>query len=140
MNQTVPQEFWVGVEQFNQRQFYDCHDTLEAIWMESPEFEKKFYQGILQIAVALYHLGNRNWQGSVVLLGEGIRRLHGYQPDYARIDVAALIAESSALLGTLQQTGPDQVEAIAQQLESSALSDECPTITVPTLVILPSPE
>ena len=67
MQEEMPSEFWEGIEQFNHQEFYACHDTLEALWMEADEPEKKFYQGILQIAVALYHLGNLNWRGAVIL-------------------------------------------------------------------------
>ena len=74
--------FGQGIDEFNRQQFYACHDTLEALWMESAEPEKTFYQGILQIAVACYHLENNNWRGAVILLGEGVRRLQHYQPDY----------------------------------------------------------
>jgi len=55
--------FGQGIDEFNRQQFYACHDTLEALWMESAEPEKTFYQGILQIAVACYHLENNNWRG-----------------------------------------------------------------------------
>ncbi|MCL6435688.1 MAG: DUF309 domain-containing protein [Leptolyngbyaceae cyanobacterium HOT.MB2.61] len=116
MTDDQPDEFWQGVEQFNQRQFYACHDTLEAIWMEASEPDRKFYQGILQIAVALYHLGNQNWQGAVVLMGEGMNRLRDYQPDYGGIDVAGFLAQTAEILKILQEAGPDQVAAIAQQL------------------------
>ncbi len=116
MTDDQPDEFWQGVEQFNQRQFYACHDTLEAIWMEASEPDRKFYQGILQIAVAFYHLGNQNWQGAVILMSEGINRLRGYQPDYRGIDVAGFLAQTTEILKRLQEAGPDQVAVIAQQL------------------------
>lgn len=106
---TIPEEFWQGVEQFNQEQFYACHDTLEALWMEAAEPQKTFYQGILQIAVALYHLGNSNWRGAVILLGEGINRLRRYPSTYAGIDVDELLTSSATLLTVLQQTGPEKV-------------------------------
>lgn len=109
-------EFWCGVEQFNQREFYACHDTLEAIWINALPAEKNFYQGILQIAVALHHLSNYNWRGAVILMGEGTNRLRTYQPSYAGIDVENLIDETAGLLKQLQASGPDCVEAIAQQL------------------------
>lgn len=109
MTQAVPQEFWQGVEQFNQGQFYACHDTLEALWIEATEPQKTFYQGILQIAVALYHLGNSNWRGAVILLGEGINRLRRYPPTYAGIDVDELLTSSAALLTALQQAGPEKI-------------------------------
>ncbi|MDB9514523.1 DUF309 domain-containing protein [Kamptonema animale CS-326] len=109
MDLEIPTEFWQGVQQFNDREFYACHDTLEALWMEASEPQKRFYQGVLQIAVALYHLGNQNWRGAVILLGEGINRLNYYQPTYAEINVEDLIGRSAQLLNALQQAGPEKV-------------------------------
>ena len=109
MSEEVPQEFWQGVEQFNTGQFYACHDTLEALWMEATEPEKTFYQSILQIAVALYHLGNGNWRGAVILLGEGSNRLRRYPSIYSNIDVDELLDQSTALLSALQQIEPEKI-------------------------------
>jgi predicted metal-dependent hydrolase len=114
-----PEEFLLGVEQFNQQEFYACHDTLEALWMEALEPQKRFYQGILQIAVACYHLGNLNWRGAVILLGEGIGRLRDYQPIYQGIDVTELLTESFDLLQSLQQAGPEQVGYFVEQLKTA---------------------
>jgi hypothetical protein len=104
-----PELFWQGVDEFNRKEFYACHDILESIWLEAPESDKRFYQGILQIAVACYHLGNLNWRGAVILLGEGIRKLYDYQPDYYGVDVSNLVEQSSNLLHQLQQITPDRV-------------------------------
>ncbi|PMB19193.1 DUF309 domain-containing protein [Fischerella thermalis] len=109
MTDDQPQQFWQGVEQFNTGEFYACHDTLEALWMEATEPEKTFYQGILQIAVALYHLGNHNWRGATILLGEGSNRLRRYPSVYGGIDVDELLEQSAALLRTLQQTEPEKL-------------------------------
>ncbi|WP_017721294.1 DUF309 domain-containing protein [Kamptonema formosum] len=113
MSEAIPDEFWQGVEQFNRQEFYACHDTLEALWMEASEPERTFYQGVLQISVALYHLGNGNWRGAAILLGEGISRLRSYQPAYFGIDVKELVAQSAELLGNLQQAGPEKVADFA---------------------------
>ncbi|ABA21263.1 Protein of unknown function DUF309 [Trichormus variabilis ATCC 29413] len=123
----MPTEFWQGVEQFNAGQFYACHDTLEALWIEASEPEKTFYQGILQIAVGLYHLGNRNWRGAVILLGEGSNRLRRYPSVYGNINVDELLNQSVGLLKTLQELGADKINA-SNLSESLALS--LPTITV----------
>ncbi len=120
----VSEAFLQGIEQFNQRDFYACHDTLEAIWIDSIESDKRFYQGILQVAVGCYHLTNHNWRGAVILLGEGVRRLRDYQPNYETINVAQLLAESQALLTYLQHSDPDNIGQIAQTLQES--SDHCP--------------
>ncbi|MFB8789109.1 MAG: DUF309 domain-containing protein [Potamolinea sp.] len=120
MTSVIPsEEFLLGVEQFNQQEFYACHDTLEALWMEALEPQKRFYQGILQIAVACYHLGNLNWRGAVVLLGEGSARLRDYQPIYEGIDVTELLTQSFDLLQALQQAGPEQVADFVEQLKAA---------------------
>jgi hypothetical protein len=110
MVEEIPAEFWQGIEEFNQQEYYACHDTLEALWMEAGEPEKRFYQGILQIAVSLYHLGNENWSGAVMLMGEGIRRLRDYEPSYFGIDVETLVTESIALLQALQVAGVENIK------------------------------
>ena len=118
-----PQAFWQGIEEFNQQQFYACHDTLEALWMEAPEPQKTFYQGILQIAVGCYHLDNHNWRGAVILLGEGVRRLRNYQPVYEGIDITGLLAESTQLLKALQKIEPDKIVEFVEQLKLASAAD-----------------
>lgn len=135
MTESVAPEFWQGVQQFNQREYYACHDTLEAIWMEASEPEKTFYQGILQIAVALYHLSNQNLRGATILLGEGTKRLRRYLPDYAEIDVSDLVEQSVNLLLLLQQAQPEQVPALAAQVLSP---NENITETAPLPLHLPT--
>ena len=105
-----------AIIEFNQREFYACHDTLEEIWMDAVEPDKTFYQGILQVAVGCYHLGNSNWRGAVILLGEGIRKLMEYEPDYLDIDVSQLTNQSHDLLIALQSIEADSVAQFYQQL------------------------
>jgi predicted metal-dependent hydrolase len=143
VNDEIPADFWRGIEQFNQGQFYDCHDTLEALWMDAVAPDKTFLQGVLQISVGLYHLSNHNWKGAVILLGEGIRRLVPYQPDYFNIDVTQLIDQSDRLLTALQEAGAEQVEAIATQVlepQAETISPDLASkgIQRPTVIVLES--
>jgi predicted metal-dependent hydrolase len=120
MSEHLPQEFWQGVEQFNSEQFYACHDTLEALWIEATEPEKTLYQGILQIAVALYHLGNGNLRGAMILLGEGTNRLRRYPDNECGIEVDKLLIESVEFLKTLQQADVQKI-AHSDLMENLAL-------------------
>ena len=130
MTEALPEEFWLGIEQFNQREFYACHDTLEAIWMEAGEPERSLYQGILQIAVAFYHLSNQNGRGAMILLGEGMNRLRKYVPDYAGVQIGALLSQCRAILHMLQTTEPDQWALLWESLlqPPSPDSQHLPTI------------
>lgn len=113
MNGNQPEEFWLGVEQFNTGQFYACHDTLEALWIEATEPEKTLYQGILQIAVALYHLENSNLRGAMILLGEGTNRLRRLADDnnYG-INLWQLLIDSVNFLKVIQQEKPEEVSTM----------------------------
>lgn len=113
----APPEFQQGIAEFNQQQFYACHDILEAIWVEAPEADKRFYQGILQVAVGCYHLSNDNLRGAIILLGEAIRRLCDYQPSHEGINVELLLEQSSQLLQALQQLQPEQAKSFFAQLQ-----------------------
>ena len=122
-----------AIAQFNQQEFYACHDTLEEIWMDSVEPDKTFYQGVLQVAVGCYHLGNGNWRGAVILLGEGIRKLIEYEPDYLQIDVTQLTDDSHNLLTALQDIEPDSVTELYQKLLAQQLDNN---LTLPVIKIV----
>lgn len=118
-------EFTKAIAEFNQQQFYACHDTLEAIWVDAPEADKRFYQGILQVAVGCYHLSNDNLRGAIILLGEAVRRLCDYQPDYEEVNVEHLLEQAVNLLQVLQQLKPEEADNFFQrlQIEPSDQSD-----------------
>ncbi|CAL1395441.1 unnamed protein product [Linum trigynum] len=41
-------DVWCGVDQFNRRQYYGWHDSLEALWMGAEdEANKTMFHGIL---------------------------------------------------------------------------------------------
>lgn len=105
-----------GINEFNRGDFYACHDTLEAIWMVAETVDKAFYQGVLQISVAFYHLGNLNWRGGAILLGEGINRLQRFEPSYEKIAVENLVDQAMEWLSLVQAAGPDGIAALMADL------------------------
>jgi predicted metal-dependent hydrolase len=138
-----PLAFWQGIDQFNSGDFYGCHDTLEAIWMTSALPDKSFYQGILQIAVGLYHLSNHNWRGAAILLGEGSRRLEPYEPIFHGINVTNLLDRAHDWLQALQSLGPEGVQQVAATLiPESAAAPAAPSssLDLPPPLILAAAE
>ncbi|WP_434686029.1 DUF309 domain-containing protein [Pseudanabaena minima] len=113
--------FEEAIAQFNSGDYYACHDTLEAIWNDAWQSDRAFYQGILQIAVGLYHLKNQNWHGAAILLGEGTSRLPSYLPDYQSIDVETLLEDSLLILRTVQVGGKEGIENLLRSLENGDL-------------------
>ncbi|CAN0840109.1 hypothetical protein LINGRAHAP2_LOCUS2745 [Linum grandiflorum] len=61
-NLTTPASaaFDAAVNQFNRRQYYECHDSLEALWIRAEnERSRTLFHGILQCAVGFHHLFNQ---------------------------------------------------------------------------------
>lgn len=84
-------DFLRGVEEFNRREFFECHDTWEHIWQETTGADKLFLQGMIHAAVGLYHFTNGRWKGARSQLEKCITKLAGYHPTYRGVDVAQLV-------------------------------------------------
>jgi predicted metal-dependent hydrolase len=80
-----------GIELFNREKFFDAHEVLEDVWRAAPEGERKFLQGIIQVAVALYHHGNGNSVGARSVLRRAFRNLSRYPEGFAGIHLASLL-------------------------------------------------
>lgn len=80
-----------GIEEFNRREFFHCHETLEDFWHRQSDANRELTQGIIQIAVGYYHFFRGNRPGARKLLHKGIRRAQKYRPVCWGIDVAALV-------------------------------------------------
>lgn len=58
------------------RDYFECHEVLEEHWKkESKEKRKKYWVGLIQIAVALYHHRRGNFNGAIKLMKNAIRIL-----------------------------------------------------------------
>lgn len=78
---------------FRQGRYYECHDVMEEIWMETPDPERKFFQGLLQCAVALHHWGNGNTHGARILYREGTKKLRPFHPHHLGVDLEGYLVE-----------------------------------------------
>lgn len=98
-----------GIEEFNRQEYFECHETLEAIWLKERDPIRYLYQGILQVGVGFYHWRRGRWRGAVGELRHGLEKLAAFRPQCMSIDVERLFKEASALLATLEQLGPDHL-------------------------------
>jgi predicted metal-dependent hydrolase len=100
-----PEALLLGIEEFNRQEFFEQHETLEAIWIHEADAVRYLYQGILQVGVAFYHWRRGNWRGAVAKLGHGLAKLEPYRPACMTIDVERLVRETTALLKELEARG-----------------------------------
>lgn len=71
--------FLKGIELFNEREFFECHEVLEELWNAQEEPEKQLTQGILQIAVAYYHYLRGNYSGTCKLFHRAWPRISSFR-------------------------------------------------------------
>jgi predicted metal-dependent hydrolase len=95
-----------GIDCFNRRQFFTCHEVLEEIWLEEPPEEKPYYQGLIQVAAAFHHFHNGNLSGTHSLMRRGAEKLRGYPPDHHGIDLTGLLAQLDPWLLRLHHRRP----------------------------------
>lgn len=81
-----------GIEEFNRRLFFECHETLEEIWLEDHGEDRLFYQGIIQVAAGYYKLQQGVLIGAIKLWRTGLEKLAAYPPAHLGVDLASLVA------------------------------------------------
>ena len=85
--------FVKGVDEFNRGYFFECHDTLEEMWTGLRGPQRDFFQGLIQVSVAFYHLDNGNRAGATSMLERALKRFAKYPDRYFGFDLRAHRAE-----------------------------------------------
>lgn len=85
--------FLQGVEFFNQCEFFEAHEAWEELWTDYQGPSRKFYQGLIQVAVCLHHFGNGNARGARKLYHSSRKYLQEYPPQYEGVDLSKLLDE-----------------------------------------------
>jgi hypothetical protein len=98
-----------GAVLFNHGLFFEVHEVLEAQWKQEAGDPKVFLQGLIQVAVAFYHLENRNYRGAFVLLKEGLEKLLPYCPRFVGVELETFTAGLEACYQELRQLGPERM-------------------------------
>jgi len=109
-------EILQALGEFNRGDWFECHETLEDLWIGSEDETRWFYQGMLQIAVALLHWRNGNFGGAVSLLTGGADYLQRVSPVCQRIEVAALAVEAERFREELTRLGPERMAELPAAL------------------------
>ena len=81
-----------GIDLFNRGEFFDAHEVLEDVWRAAPDEEKKFLQGLIQVAVGLHHYSTGNKVGARSLLARADRNLSSYPEGLQGVKLAPLRA------------------------------------------------
>ena len=80
-----------GIRLFNNAQFFAAHEELEDVWRAAPPENKKFLQGVVQIAVAFHHYSTGNRIGMRSVLERAIKNLAEPAGGFGQIELQSLL-------------------------------------------------
>jgi hypothetical protein len=108
-HESLPPGLLRGIQEFNRGEYFECHETIEAVWMDEARSIRLLYQGILQVGVALYHIQRQNWRGAMKVLARAIPKLAHFEPGCMGIDVSRLLADARHIQGRLIELGEERI-------------------------------
>jgi hypothetical protein len=78
--------YLAGIALFNERDFFSAHEVWEDLWNDCGDADRRFYQALIQAAVALYHYGHGNLRGAVKLFGSSKAYMDRYASPHLGLD------------------------------------------------------
>ncbi len=119
--------YLAGIALFNAGEYFDAHEVWEEVWRDCPAADRRFYQSLIQAAVALYHQCRVNAAGARRLFHSGRSYMTPYRPLYRGLNVDAFwAAVESRLAPTLADppaAGPAPGPRPTITLDPPALAD-----------------
>src|SRR4029078_5456439 len=108
---TYDPRYLEGIEHFNKCDFFEAHEVWEELWADTQGQARKFYQGLIQVAVCLHHFGNGNTRGAKKLYLTSLGYLQEYRPHHLGRDLEKLFRDFEACLKPVMES-PDEFPKI----------------------------
>lgn len=114
--ESPPGQLLLAIRQFNAGQWFECHETLEELWVGEEGEARDLFQGVLQIAVALHHWRNGNYGGAISLLNGGVILLSHVSDACMWVDVVQLRSDANRMRDTLEKLGRERMNELDSSL------------------------
>lgn len=112
--------YLAGIVLFNRHDFFEAHDVWEELWADADSPERRFYQGLIQAAVALLHFSNGNIRGAAKLFRSSRDYMAPYGAHYLGFDIGGFwrqmghcFAELHAQPGLPVELRPERIPEIS---------------------------
>jgi len=117
--------YYDGIQLFNEHEFFEAHEVWEDIWHMAYGLKHKFYQGMIQCAVALEHYARSNPRGVISLYESYQTKFVGIPPVFMGLDVTKFLAEMRDVLRPVIDA-----DSIPKRGEIELDESRAPTITL----------
>jgi len=96
-----------GIALFNAGRFFECHEAWEEIWKHAHGEDKRFYQGLIQAAVAILHAQRGNREGAAKLYAKAAEKLDGFPDSHMGLAIAGFRRALEAFFAIALSAPPD---------------------------------
>ena len=103
-SEAYPPLYLKGIAYFNEFEFFESHDIWEELWSDYQGPSRRFYQGLIQVAVCLHHFNNGNTRGARKLFHSSRDYLKDYAPEHMGLDVDRLLREMEVCCAEIIET------------------------------------
>ena len=95
-----------GLKLFNRKEFFECHEVIEELWLETPSEDKyrDLYKGVIQAAAAIYQWERGILSGARGLHKTAVKYLKKYEPAALGLNVEKLVRELNGFFKDFNET------------------------------------
>ena len=98
-----------GLQLYNQGEYFEAHEVLEAAWRQDQTPGRELYQGILQVGIAYLQIERGNYRGALKMFLRARRWLDPL-PDQCRgVQVAQLRQDAQRAQAALKALGRERM-------------------------------
>ncbi|MSP61860.1 MAG: DUF309 domain-containing protein [Myxococcales bacterium] len=90
-----------GCAAFNRGEFYEAHEHWEDVWNEVDDPDRRWVQGMIQVATGLHKLQRFRSDVCATLLAKALGKLHDVPAVLDGFEVGALRAEAERVLAAI---------------------------------------
>ena len=89
----IDDRFKKGLKLFNEDEYFECHEVIEDLWLETDPKDphRDLYKGVIQAAAAIYQFDRGILSGAIGLFETSIEYLRSYAPKALGLDDQRLI-------------------------------------------------
>ena len=117
----LPELALLGLQLYNQGDYFEAHEALEAAWRQDQTPGRELYQGILQVGIAYLQIERGNYRGALKMFLRARRWLDPL-PDQCRgVHVAQLRQDAQRAEAALRALGREQMAEFDRTLFRPAI-------------------
>ena len=97
--------FQEGLNHYRSKDYFEAHESWEDLWSDYYLEDRKFVQGLIQLAVSFVHLGNGNINGAKSLLNKCTEKFKLFSGIHRDIDVKQLLDQINNVKNAYEDLG-----------------------------------